>query len=174
MRAGELVKAARVAVGNRSGREQGAVAAAHVDKLDAAGIRARGHRRVHAARAAAAEHGDADGAVQPVKAGVAVRGRTGGIHGAVLVYADQLDAAVPLGRDQGVLFALAQVERGDAARAVELQVAVAVVERVHPLQGAVPVYADQLDAVVVVPGNEGVLFALAQVEHGSVERVVEL
>ena len=42
------------------------------------------------------------------------------MQGAVPAYADQLDAAVPLGRDQGVLFALAQVEHGDAARAAEL------------------------------------------------------
>ena len=73
VRAGELGKAACV-VGNRSGGEQGAVAAAHVDKLDAAGIHARGHRRVHAAVTAAAEQGDAEGALQPVKARVAVRG----------------------------------------------------------------------------------------------------
>ena len=74
------------------------------------------------------------------------------------------------------MHAAAQAERGDVARAVELQggvVGAVFAERSPRLQGAVCVDADQLYAVVVVPGDEGVRGAV-EGEHGRVERPEQL
>ena len=90
--------------------------------------------------------------------------------------ADQLDSVVEFGGDQGVRAAAGQVERGDVARAVELQAGVVGVvfsERSPWLQRAVCVHADQLDAVVEVSADQGVRGA-AQAERGDAVRAGEL
>ena len=169
----EPVKAAR-AVGGRAGREQGAVAGAHADQLDAV-VGARGDRGVRRA-VAELERGDAKGVAELLKAARAVGRRPQWLQGAVCVDADQLDAVVALGGDQGVRASAAQVERGDVARAVERQAGVVgavFAERPARLQGAVSADAHQLDAVVVVPRDEGVRGA-AQAERGDAVRAVEL
>ena len=166
--ASELGKAAR-AVGGPAARDQGAVAAAHPGQLDAV-VRARGGQGVHLA-GGIGEDSNARGASELGKAARAVRGVAQGHQGAVPVDAEQLDAVVGLGGHQGVHCA-PQVERGGAARAAERQGAV-VFQRAHRREGAVPAYPDQLDAVVAVPGDEGMLF-VPQVEHGHVECPVKL
>ena len=67
-------------------------------------------------------------------------------------------------RDRGGVRYAAELERGDAAGVVELGKARAVGRRVHPLERAVRVDADQLDAVVDMRGHNGV-YGAAELER---------
>ena len=151
-----------------SGRQQGAVPA-YADQLVVGTPRA--YHGVRGAAAAGKVGGNGARAVE-IEAGIGVARRAGRLQGAVPVHADQLDGALLVGRDEGVHCSV-QLEGCEAAHAAERQGGVLIVgQRVHRLQGAVLVYPDQLDAVVALRGDEGMLFA-AQVEHGQAPRAVE-
>ena len=153
------------AIDRRAGRQQGAVAPAHVDQLDAA--TRRGCHGVRAAGGDGGDMGDAAGAREPGKAVRAAVGNSGRNQRAVPIHADQLDAAAAVGGDQGVDGSV-QVERGYIARPTEIP-AGAAGQRVQHREGAAFVYPDQMDDAVAVRRGEGVLFG-AQVEHVHPER----
>ena len=133
------------------------------DQLDGAASVPRGHGGVRAA--AHLEHVDCLCVAQR-KAARAVGRRAGRLEGAVFVDADQLDGVGSAGGHHGVR-AAAHLEHVDVAGAVErVEAARAVGRRTGRLEGAVFVYAYQLDAVVAVRGHHGVP-AAAHLERGD-------
>ena len=85
--------------------------------------------------------------MEPSKAAGAVRNGVGRLQGAVCVHADQMDGPAVRGRNgvRGVPHAKG-VDSLESAEPVKA--AFAVPGRVGRLQGAVAVYADQLDGIV--------------------------
>ena len=158
-----VYKAAKAGLRRHQGRADGGKPAVlvHLHELDAV-FRVRCHEGQRAA-VGSAEGGDSAGAAQHQGAVVGQIPPLRRLQGAVLLYSDQLHAAVDHRGHDGVRVAAGRPERVDGPGPVQLPVAV-VVQHACRLQGAVLQYSDRLHAVVVDGCDDGVRFILAHVD----------